>query len=194
VRHPPLQGTGSDHIYLGNQGFGAGSGWIKIGTFGTHTQTQIAGIHSSTSSGGIAVFVDSNGTLGTTTSSLRFKQNVHDMGDTSAMVQKLRPVVFTCREDVAPGGEQQYALIAEEVAEIAPDLMALGLDGKPYSVKYPVLAPLLLNEVQKQQRAIEAHERASEEQRVEIAKQQELILALAHRLAALESQNPGSER
>jgi hypothetical protein len=86
---------------------------------------------------------------------MRFKENVRDMADASAMVMDLRPVVFNYREDVAPGSGKQYGLIAEEVAEVAPDLVALGLDGKPYAVRYHVLAPLLLNEMQKQQREIE---------------------------------------
>ncbi len=151
------QTTGSDNIYLVNAGVAGESGRIKIGTVGTHTQATIAGIHGSTSSGGIAVLVNASGTLGTTTSSARFKQNVHDMADASELVMKLRPVVFHYRED-AVGAEEaketQYGLIAEEVAQVAPELVAPDLEGKPYSVKYHVLPALLLNEVQKQERRI----------------------------------------
>ena len=56
----------------------------------------------------------------------------------------------SCGEDVP-----EYGLIAEEVAEIAPELVAYDEEGRPYSVRYHVLPSLLLNEMQKQQRTVE---------------------------------------
>jgi hypothetical protein len=38
---------------------------------------------------------------------------------------------------------------------VAHELVAFGEDGQPYSVRYHVLAPMLRNEMQKQQRTIE---------------------------------------
>jgi hypothetical protein len=152
-----FQTTGSDNIYLANQGVAAESGQIRIGTTGTHTQAHMAGIHTATSIDGIAVLVNASGTLGTTTSSARFKQDVRDMGEASDRVMKLRPVTFRYREE-AVGAEgaktPQYGLIAEEVAEVAPELVAPDADGRPYSVKYHELPSLLLNELQEQQRTI----------------------------------------
>jgi hypothetical protein len=49
----------------------------------------------------------------------------------------------------------QYGLIAEEVAEVYPELVAHGNDGQVQSIMYQFLAPMLLNEVQKQRREIE---------------------------------------
>ena len=66
---------------------------------------------------------------------------------------KLRPVSFFYRSDKV--GIRQFGLIAEEVAEVMPELAQFGPDGKPRTVAYHFLAPLLLNEVQKQQRRIE---------------------------------------
>ncbi|MCA9511345.1 MAG: tail fiber domain-containing protein [Myxococcales bacterium] len=149
--------AGSNNIYLANQGAAAESGQIRIGTLGTHTQATIAGIHGRTSTGGIAVLVNASGTLGTTTSSARFKRDVADMGDASDVLMKLRPVVFHYTEEAVgkeASGELQYGLIAEEVADIAPELVAPGADGAPYSVKYHVLPALLLNEVQQQRAEI----------------------------------------
>ena len=126
------------------------------------------------------MLVNASGKLGTTTSSARFKQDVRDMGDASDVLMKLRPVTFRYRED-AVGAEEakttQYGLIAEEVAEVAPELVAPDLEGKPYSVKYHELPALLLNEVQEQQRIIE--------------EQQQVIAALSARLDALEGASPG---
>jgi hypothetical protein len=47
-----------------------------------------------------------------------------------------------------------YGLIAEEVAEVYPDLVAHSLDGKIETVQYQKLNAMLLNEVQKQPREI----------------------------------------
>ena len=154
------QDTGNDNIYLANPGNSGESGQIRIGTTGTHTGTRIAGIHGAALSGfGVQVLVEPNGTLGTTVSSARFKQDVHDMGDASDLLMRLRPVTFHYRED-AVGAEgakaKEYGLIAEEVAEVAPELVAGDADGNPYTVRYHVLPALLLNEIQKQERVIAA--------------------------------------
>ena len=197
------QTTGANNIYLANPGVAAEGGQIKIGTVGTHTGATIAGIHSATSTVGIAVLVNASGKLGTTTSSLRFKTDVHDMQSASDVLMQLRPVVFHYRED-AVGAEEakirEYGLIAEEVANVAPELVAPDLDGKPYSVRYHVLPSLLLNEAQKQHATLEAQRRINEEQQRTIeAQRQEMqtqkreqqaeIAALTTRLARLETRN-----
>jgi hypothetical protein len=60
----------------------------------------------------------------------------------------------------------QYGLIAEEVAKLYPEMVAYEKDGQIMTVKYQLLAPMLLNELQKQN---------------------ETIKKLAERLAALET-------
>ncbi|HXJ36025.1 MAG TPA: tail fiber domain-containing protein [Candidatus Eisenbacteria bacterium] len=182
-----FQTTGNDNIYLANTSVAAESGQIKIGTAGTQTKTTIAGIRGTTVPGGITVLVDANGVLGTTTSSARFKQDVHDMGEASDVLMKLRPVTFHYREDVVGAEEaktQQYGLIAEEVAEVAPELVASDADGKPDSVKYHVFPSLLLNELQKQRAAAQEQQRSMEHV---IQAQQQEIAALTMRLARLEA-------
>ncbi|HEX5051447.1 MAG TPA: tail fiber domain-containing protein [Planctomycetota bacterium] len=153
------QTTGSNNIYIANDGGAGENGQIRIGRSGIHTQAHIAGIFGATSSGGSPVLVNSSGTLGTTTSSARFKRDVEEMGDASDLLLRLRPVRFHYLEEVVgadEAGTEQYGLIAEEVAKVAPELVVAGSDGKPYSVKYHVLPSLLLNEMQKQQRVIAA--------------------------------------
>ena len=54
----------------------------------------------------------------------------------------------------------QYGLIAEEVAKIYPELVIRDNSGKIQGVRYDELAPMLLNEVQKQQRRIASQEEA----------------------------------
>ena len=61
---------------IGNQGIVDESNTIRIGTVEIHTATLIARISGATVPAGVAVIVDFNGHLGTTTSSARFKQNI----------------------------------------------------------------------------------------------------------------------
>ena len=73
------------------------------------------------------------------------------MGDSSSKLFQLRPVTFLYKPEYDDGSHSlQYGLIAEEVAKIYPDMVGYDKDGRPSSVKYQALAPMLLNEVQKQ--------------------------------------------
>jgi hypothetical protein len=182
------QTTGGNNIYLANEGVAGESGQIKIGTAGSHTQATIAGISGSTSAGGIGVLVNASGVLGTTTSSARFKQDVRDMGGASDVLMRLRPVTFRYTEDAVGAQDAktpQYGLIAEEVAEVAPELVAPDLDGKPYSVKYHELPALLLNELQEQDRTNAEQQRTIETQERTLSEQRAQIAALSERMEAL---------
>ena len=82
------------------------------------------------------------------------------MGDLTAMLQKLRPVTFRYKQPYDDGQKSmQYGLIAEEVAEVLPDLAVFNQDGSPETVKYHLLPSLLLNEVQRQQTTTSARNR-----------------------------------
>jgi hypothetical protein len=101
------------------------------------------------------VVIDSNGQLGTTSSSRRFKEDIEDMGAASRDLMRLRPVTCRYKQPFADGSKPiQYGLIAEEVAEVYPDLVAHSADGKIETVKYQVLDSMLLNELQRQQAEI----------------------------------------
>jgi Chaperone of endosialidase len=152
--------TGSNNIDIGSPGVAGESGVIRIGTITGTTSTQsaayIAGIYGKASSGGLPVVIDSNGLLGTTTSSARFKTAIEPMGSNTAKLQQLRPVTFHLRSN--PTGALQYGLIAEEVATIYPELVVRDANGRIDGVRYDELAPILLNELQKQQQKIAAQD------------------------------------
>ena len=179
-----LNVTGSsNNIHIGNQGSASDSGTIRIGTPGTETSFFAAGIRGATTSNNdaIPVMIDSAGQLGTVSSSRRFKEDIEDMGAASHDLMRLRPVTYRYKQPFADGSKPiQYGLIAEEVAEVYPDLVAHSADGKIETVKYQVLDSMLLNEVQRQQ---------AEEQRqqAEIVAQKEQIRRLEERLAKLEA-------
>ena len=150
--------TGSRNINIGHDGVAGESDTIRIGYLNT-TATYIAGIHGKpypTLGSTAPVYVGFDGSLGTMASSKRFKDDVVDMGEASSLLMKLRPVTFHYKSDQNPKGRTlQYGLIAEEVLEVAPELIAYTADGEIYTVMYQHLPPMLLNEYQKQQRSLE---------------------------------------
>jgi endosialidase-like protein len=148
--------TGSNNICIGNSGVAGESGRIRIGTAGIQTATFITGISGVTSAGGVGVFVNGSGQLGTMTSSSRYKEDIRDIGKESDGLMKLRPVAFRYKPEIDPTELTQYGLIAEDVADVYPDLVVYDRDGKPETVRYHLVNALLLNEVQKQHREIEA--------------------------------------
>ena len=150
---------GNNNIDIGNGGISAAeNGVTRIGTAGTHNATYIAGINGvTTQGGGVAVFIDSNGQLGTVTSSQRFKNDIKDMGTISERLMQLRPVTFRYKQ-AGNNGEHpvQYGLIAEEVAKVYPNLVQYDKAGKPFTIYYHLLTPMLLNELQKEHRQNQA--------------------------------------
>ena len=171
--------TTSNNIYIGNQGVAGDNYAIRIGT-GTLSDTYIAGIYNSNISG-FEVLVNSSGQLGIATSSRRYKEDIQDMGDASSGLLRLRPVTFRYKKPFSDGSQPiQFGLIAEEVADDYPDLVARSADGQIESVKYQVLGPMLLNELQKQNTTIAA-------QKDEIQAQAQQIHSLEERLARVEA-------
>jgi hypothetical protein len=156
--------TGDNNIDIRNAGVAAESGTIRIGTSGLHTKAFLAGVFGVTTAlAAVPLLVDPNGQLGTASSSRRYKFDIDDMGDKTNDLMRLRPVTFRylAHGDNAP---LQYGMTAEEVAEVYPELVVRNKDGEPESVMYQFLAPMLLNEVQKQHRQIEEQHRLNEEQ------------------------------
>jgi hypothetical protein len=176
--------TGDSNIVIGNPGVADEAATIRIGTPGTHTRVFIAGIDG-TNVSGAAVLVDTSGQLGINTSSRRFKTDIADMGDATERLLELRPVVFHYRQEQRlPDGSEvpmEYGLIAEEVAEIFPDLVVYDEEGNPFTVKYHLLSAMLLNELKK---LGETHAREVNELRNAQGEQRSEFEA---RIAALES-------
>jgi hypothetical protein len=142
--------SGSNNIMIANVGLAADDATIRIGTSGTHTRAFIAGIHDVAITGGSVVLINSSGQLGATTSSRRFKEEIRDMGDATERLLELRPVTFRYRPEVQSGERPlEYGLIAEEVAEVFPDLVVYDEEGQPFTVKYHLLSSMLLNELKK---------------------------------------------
>src|SRR5262249_20582538 len=138
--------TGSNNIDIGALGLAGESNTIRIGKRGTQRATYIVGISGATVPTGVGVLVDSNGHLGTTTSSARYKEKIQPMDKASEAILSLQPVTFRYKHELDPAGVPQFGLVAEEVAKINPDLVARDDRGKPFSVRYEAVNAMLLNE------------------------------------------------
>ena len=146
----PADGN-SNNIHIGAGGSTPDAGVIRIGTVGLQTKFFVAGVRDvATGLPDIVLLgIDSNGQLGTSSSSRRFKEDIHDMGEASRGLMRLRPVTFRYKKPFEDGSKPvQYGLIAEEVAEVYPDLVAYAADGEIQTVKYQVLDAMVLNEIQ----------------------------------------------
>jgi hypothetical protein len=141
------QTTGSNNIYISHHGVAGESGVTRIGTPDTQTETYIAGIENAKITGS-AVYVTSSGQLGVLASSERYKTRITPIGTTTEKLQQLRPVSFHLKTD--PKGAVQYGLIAEEVDKVYSELVIRDDAGKIQGVRYDELAPMLLNEMQRQ--------------------------------------------
>ena len=72
------------------------------------------------------------------------------MGDATERLLDLRAVLFRYRSRNADGNDPlEYGLIAEEVAEVFPELVVYDEEGRPETVKYHLLSSMLVNELQK---------------------------------------------
>jgi hypothetical protein len=75
-----------------------------------------------------------SGVLGTTTSSRRFKRDIHSIGAVSEWaLMALRPVTFHYKPQYIRGQPDllEYGLIAEDVAKVYPDLRRARLGERP---------------------------------------------------------------
>ena len=152
----------------GNIGVGANAGAnvttasnaIVIGTAGANVSNScfignIRGVTTSISNA-IPVLIDSAGQLGTMSSSRRFKKEIKRMEQVSEAILALKPVTFHYKSDKTK--TPQFGLIAEEVADVNPDLVVRDKEGKPYSVRYEAVNAMLLNEFLKEHKKVEGQQ------------------------------------
>jgi hypothetical protein len=146
--------SGNDNIYLSHTGAANESATTRIGR--DQTRAFIAGVFARTTGSGttLPVMVDLNGQLGTASSSRRTKDDIQDMGAATDRIFSLRPVTF--RYKAHADGATHFGLIAEEVDEVLPELVVRDREGQILTVAYHELAPMLLNELQKQRRELQA--------------------------------------
>jgi uncharacterized coiled-coil protein SlyX len=122
-----------------------------------------------------AVYINSNHQLGTQAppSARRFKKEIKPMDKASEAVLTLKPVTFHYKSDKA--NTPQFGLIAEEVAEVNPDLVVRDEKGQIYTVRYDQVNAMLLNEFLKEHHKVEEQQATIGELKSTVAQQQKIF-------------------
>ena len=129
-----------------------------------------------------SVTITSSGRLGRgNVSSRRYKHDIEPMDKVSEGLYALKPVRFRYNKDYDPTQTLAFGLIAEEVAEVYPDLVGRNRDGQPESVRYEQINAMLLNEFLKEHRTVQELNRT-------VAQQQKQIEALTTGLQKISAQ------
>jgi trimeric autotransporter adhesin len=157
--------TGNNNIALG---FNAGSAvttannLICIGAFGANVDNScfIGNIYSNVQpivgTDPDSVTINSNGRLGRgNVSSHRYKHDIRPMDTASEALYALKPVSFRYNKEYDTTQTLAFGLIAEEVAEVYPDLVGRNPEGEPESVRYEQVNAMLLNEFLKEHKKVE---------------------------------------
>jgi hypothetical protein len=156
------QTTGSNNIYIGadEPGVAGENNTVRIGDnlpqVHNESACYIGGIYDQgfNNQSVLQVGIDSTGKLGTfLPSSRRFKKEIKPMDKSSEAILGLKPVTFQYKSDAI--GTPQFGLIAEDVAEVSPDLVVRDKNGEIYTVRYEAVNAMLLNEFLKEHRKTE---------------------------------------
>jgi hypothetical protein len=185
-----VNATGQFGTFLGaNAGFNvtAADNVIAIGSLGANVPNScyignIFGAHISSGSA-TTVGIDATGKLGTTVSSRRFKKDIKPMDQASEAILRLKPVTFHYKSDTS--GFPQFGLVAEDVAEVSPDLIVRDADGQIFSVRYEAVNAMLLNEFLKEHRKVQEQEAAITQVKSNAAKQEATIALQQQEIKAL---------
>jgi uncharacterized coiled-coil protein SlyX len=120
-----------------------------------------------------SVTITSAGRLGRgNVSSRRYKHDIKPMEKASEALYAFKPVSFRYNKEYDATQTLAFGLIAEEVAEVAPDLVGRNPDGQPESVRYEQINAMLLNEFLKEHRKNEEQQATIAELKSTVTQQQ----------------------
>jgi uncharacterized coiled-coil protein SlyX len=129
------------------------------------------------------VTVNSAGRLGRgDVSSRRYKHDIKPMDNASEAILALKPVTFHYNKEYDATQTLAYGLIAEDVAQVYPDLVGRNREGQPESVRYEQINAMLLNEFLKEHKKVEAQQATIAELKSTVAQQQKGMEALTAHL------------
>jgi trimeric autotransporter adhesin len=129
------------------------------------------------------VTINSSGRLGrANVSSRRYKHDTKPMHEASEAIYALKPVSFRYHKRYDATQTVAFGLIAEEVAEVAPDLVGRNEKGEPESVRYEQVNSMLLNEFLKEHAKVDEQNCKIQEQEVTIAELKNSVKTLIARI------------
>ena len=174
--------TGENNIYIGEEMFG-------VPGESNHTYVRNVNITSVSGGGADTVTVDlGTGLIGHLSSSRRYKQNIKPMDNTSEALYRLRPVTFCYKREIDRTQSPAFGLVAEEVAQVNPALVAHDANGQPESVHYEMVNAMLLNEFLKEHCKNEEQQTTIMDLKSTVAQQQKQIDALTAGLQKVSAQ------
>jgi hypothetical protein len=139
--------------------------------------TWIGGIFGAGVTGDmVEVFISPQGQVAAGSSSRRFKKEIKPMDKASDVILALKPVSFKYNHDKK--GTPCFGLIAEEVAQVDPDLVVRDKNGEIYSVRYDAVNAMLLKEFLKEHKAFVEEHRTVQDLKATVAQQEKQIEAL----------------
>ncbi len=194
--------TGSDNIGLGSTaGFNltTGSGNVCIGqgvlgVAGESNTTRIRNVYASVASVR-AVYVNSDNKMGTLASTRRVKENIKPMDKASEAILALKPVSFRYKKEIDASRTPQFGLIAEDVADINPDLVTRDGEGKPETVRYDSINAMLLNEFLKEHHTVQEQKATISQLKSTVAQQQkDFQTTAAHQQKQIEALTAGLQK
>jgi hypothetical protein len=129
---------------------------LATGTFGTDSgQTATATVCEDTTSHAV-YFGSGAGGICKGTSSIRFKQNIGQIAYGLPQVMQLQPVSYYTKPGFGDPNKKLYGFLAEDMAPIMPEgVTEYDPQGKPSSVDYIGMIPVLVKAIQQQQAQIE---------------------------------------
>jgi hypothetical protein len=168
----------ANDILLGSRGQVGDSGTIRIGDPNVHQQVYLAGVNGPDPDATSYVAVNpDNGRLSVYSSSRRYKEDIQDIQISTEEFMRLRPVQFRYKKPSESGGKPiQYGLVAEEAEEVLPQLVVHNKLGQPETIAYQFLPPILMRQVQEQQRQLEVQAAQIETLRAELRSIRESLL------------------
>ncbi len=104
------------------------------------------------------------------------------MTNASEALYRLKPVTYRYKKEIDPNQSAAFGLIAEEVAEANPHLIARNSKGQPESVHYEMVNAMLLNEFLKEHKRVEEQAREIHEQKATIGELKKGMEALTAQL------------
>jgi len=164
--------TGDGNVYIGAN---------MRGSAGESNHTYIANIYTTSVSGGGTDTVTVNlstGLLGHLSSSRRYKEDIQPMDNASQALFALKPVTYRYKKAIDQSQSLDYGLIAEEVAQVDPNLAVRDGKGQIESVRYNAINAMLLNEFLKEHRKVEEQNGKLEKQARKIQEEETTITQL----------------
>ena len=107
------------------------------------------------------------------TSDSRLKTDVVEVEDALAIVEKLRPVQYSKKQNLISKdyNKEEFGFIAQEVRKLLPSLVSEGLDeDKLLSMDYNSLISILTKAIQEQQLQMDSYKAENEELKNRISK------------------------